>query len=153
MKALRLESFLPYRLSVLANQVSTQLAAVYAERFDLTIPEWRVMAVLGEVSDVSADFVCDKTRMDRVTISRAVARLLDKRYILRRFRAEDRRRSSLTLSAGGRRVYQQIVPLARRYEDALSAGLSLEDRANLDHLLSLLQTRAGALGEETGWAG
>jgi DNA-binding MarR family transcriptional regulator len=151
MKALQLESFLPYRLSVLANEVSTRLASVYAERFGLTIPEWRVMAVLGEVTDVSADFVCDKTGMDRVTVSRAVSRLLGKRHILRRFCSDDRRRSRLALSAGGRRVYQQIVPLARRYEEALSAVLAPAERVTLDRLISLLQARASALGDEGAW--
>lgn len=151
MKALRLESFLPYRLSVLANRVSTQLAAVYAARFDLTIPEWRVMAVLGEVADVSADFVCEKTAMDRVTVSRAVAKLLAKRYILRRFCRDDRRRSRLALAAGGRRVYEQIVPLALRYENALYEALSPAETAALDHLISRLQAKAETLGDELDW--
>ncbi|MBM4228506.1 MAG: winged helix-turn-helix transcriptional regulator [Gammaproteobacteria bacterium] len=151
MKALRLETFLPYRLSVLANEVSTRLASVYAERFGLTIPEWRVMAVLGEATDVSADFVCDKTGMDRVTVSRAVSRLLVKRHILRRFCRDDRRRSRLALSASGRRIYDQIVPLARRYEEALSAVLEPAERATLDRLISRLQARARVLGDEAAW--
>ena len=76
--ALELGTFLPYRLSVLANRVSRELAALYGERFGIAIPEWRVIAVLGQHTDVSADFVCARTDMDRVTVSRAVARLLVK---------------------------------------------------------------------------
>lgn len=149
MKPLDLAGFLPYRLSVLANRISSQLAAVYAERFDIGIPEWRVIAVLGQFDGVSADFVCEKTQMDRVTVSRAVARLLKKRYITRRFRAEDRRRSRLSLAAAGRNTYAEIVPIARRYEAALRVGLDAASRQRLDALLDELQQRTDGLDPTT----
>lgn len=145
MKPLDLAGFLPYRLSVLANRISSQLASVYAERFNLSIPEWRVVAVLGQFDGVSADFVCEKTQMDRVTVSRAVARLLKKRYITRRFLSEDRRRSRLGLAAAGRDIYARVVPLARRYEAALRAGFDAEERRRLDELLDELQRRTDTL--------
>ena len=44
---LELDQFLPYRLSVLANRLSRDLSRLYAERFDLTIAQWRVMAVVA----------------------------------------------------------------------------------------------------------
>ena len=145
MKPLDLADFLPYRVSVLANRISSRLASVYADRFDLTIPEWRVMAVLGQFEGVSADFVCAKTEMDRVTVSRAVARLLKKRYITRRFLAEDRRRSRLALSAAGRAVYAEVVPLARRFEAALKRGIDAGDMARFDAVVARLQQRIGEI--------
>ncbi len=139
--SLELAAFLPYRLSVLANRVSRQLAALYSERFDIAIPEWRVIAVLGQNLDVSADFVCARTDMDRVTVSRTVARLLGKRLILRRSLAQDRRCSVLNLSAAGRRVYEQIVPLARSYEQQLLGALGASERAALERALHALESR------------
>ncbi len=139
--SLELAAFLPYRLSVLANRVSRQLAALYSERFDIAIPEWRVIAVLGQNLDVSADFVCARTDMDRVTVSRTVARLLGKRLILRRSLAQDRRCSVLNLSAAGRRVYEQIVPLARSYERQLLGALGASERAALERALHALESR------------
>lgn len=153
MKSLRLHAFLPYRLSVLANRVSAQLAGIYAERFALTIPEWRVLAVLGEVEGVSADFVGEKTAMDRVMVSRAVAKLLAKRHLDRRFSAEDKRRSQLSLTPAGRAVYDRIVPLARRYERALVSVLDATDRAHLERILVRLEGRARILAERGDWAG
>lgn len=147
MSALDLSQFMPYRLSVLANKVSTQLATVYAERFKLSIPEWRVIAVLGQFDQVSADFVCGKTEMDRVTVSRAVAKLLSKRYIKRRVMASDRRYSKLSLAAAGKQVYAQVVPVARRYEAALTTVLDrsayLHFSAGLDHLEAQVAVLAG----------
>jgi DNA-binding MarR family transcriptional regulator len=138
---LELGSFLPYRLSVLANRVSRELATLYGERFGIAIPEWRVIAVLGQHTDVSADFVCAKTDMDRVTVSRAVARLLGKKLVLRRALASDRRCSVLKLSARGQRVYAQIVPLARAYERELLSTLSRDEHASLEHALRALEAR------------
>ena len=71
-----LESFLPYQLSVIASRVSRGLARLYAVRFDLTVPEWRIMTVLGRFPGVSANEVCELTAMDKVRVSRGVARLL-----------------------------------------------------------------------------
>lgn len=145
MKSLNLEAFLPYQLSVLANQISGQLARVYAERFRLTIPEWRVMAVLGQFPGVSAQEVGTRTEMDRVTVSRAVARLLAKRYVARNFSDQDRRRSELQLSARGQAVYAEVVPLARAYERALAAALTPTQRRALDLAMAALRQQAARL--------
>jgi DNA-binding MarR family transcriptional regulator len=147
---LELAGFVPYRLSVLANRVSRQLAALYAERFGISIAEWRAIAVLGLHSEVSADFVSRMTDMDRVTVSRALARLLGKRLITRRTDRSDRRCSVLRLSAGGRRVYAEIVPLARNYERTLLAALGEPERAVLERALRALEAGTTALESGSG---
>mgnify|MGYP001572661675 FL=1 len=134
-----LNDFLPYRLSSLTNRVSRAFAALYSERFDLTIPEWRVMAVLGQEPGLSADQVCARTEMDKVTVSRAVARLLEKGHVAREVASVDRRRSVLALSARGRSVYRKIIPLARDYEAALTANLAAPERQALLALLDRLR--------------
>ena len=135
---LKLEHFLPYRLSVLSNRTSNAIALEYSERFDLTIPEWRVMAVLGRFSGLSANQVAQRTAMDKVAVSRAVARLLDSGRIQRDFDDDDRRRSVLKLSEAGYAVYDQIVPLALGFEQHLLAGMSDEERTLLFRLLDRL---------------
>ena len=135
---LKLEDFLPYRLSVLSNRTSNAIALEYSERFDLTIPEWRVMAVLGRFSGLSANQVAQRTAMDKVAVSRAVARLLDSGRIQRDFDDDDRRRSVLKLSEAGYAVYDQIVPLALGFEQHLLAGMSDEERTLLFRLLDRL---------------
>jgi DNA-binding MarR family transcriptional regulator len=148
--ALELKSFLPYRLSVLANRVSAAIAADYAERFDLTIPEWRVMAVLARFPGLSAAEVAGFTAMDKVAVSRAVARLIAARRLLRATAPEDRRRSVLRLSPAGDRIYRQIVPLALRHESRLAGALSEGERRDLDRLLDKLAAAAAADLAESG---
>lgn len=142
---IRLERFLPYRLSVLSNAVSTAIAAEYAQQFDLTIPEWRVLAVLARHPGLSAAGVAAQTRMDAVAVSRAVARLMRSGRLRRATASDDRRRSVLRLSSAGLAVYGAVAPVALRFERDLLATLSQRDRAMLDRLLERLLGRAEAL--------
>ena len=135
---LELDRFLPYRLSVVANRASTALAREYSNRFDLGVTEWRVMAVLGRYPGLSANQVAQRTAMDKVAVSRAVARMLDNGRLLREFDDDDRRRSVLKLSEAGYAVYDQVVPLALGFEAHLLAEMSQEERALLFRLLDRL---------------
>jgi DNA-binding MarR family transcriptional regulator len=139
---LALERFLPYRLSVLSNRISTAIARLYARRFDLDIAEWRVIAVLGRFGAMSANGVCERTQMDKVRVSRAVARLVGAGRLVRRTDAADRRRSVLAVSDAGRQLYAEIAPLALSVERRLMAALPASDRAELDRLLELLEASA-----------
>ncbi|QFT55402.1 MarR family winged helix-turn-helix transcriptional regulator [Microbulbifer sp. THAF38] len=139
---LRLEKFLPYRLSVLSNRVSNAISQAYGARFHLTIPAWRVMAILGRFPDLSAAELVEQTAMDKVAISRAVSSLLKNDYITRSEDPADRRRQVLNLSELGREVYARIVPLAHQYESDLIASLTLEEREQLDGIIEKLMVRA-----------
>ena len=145
-RRLQLENFLPYRLSVLSNVVSSAIAAGYQRRFGLSIPEWRVLATLAIHPELSAAEVAGRTAMDKVAVSRAVSSLLRARRIERRFAASDRRRSMLRLSALGEEVYAEVVPLALAYERELLAPLGAAERELLDRLLRLLLGRATEMG-------
>ncbi len=143
---LELDRFLPYRLSVLSNIVSTAISGAYEKRFGLTIPEWRVMAVLAMTPDLAAAEVAQRTAMDKVAVSRAVASLLRQRRIVRRTAHADRRRSLLRLSQAGRRVYAQVVPVALDYERDLLAPLTQKEREVVDRAVRILLGRATEIG-------
>jgi len=139
---LQLGRFLPYRLSVLSNIISSTIAAGYSSQFDLSIPQWRVLAVLALEPGLSAAEVASRTAMDKVAVSRAVAQLLRAGRIERNFSKLDRRRSELRLSMCGAAVYREVVPLAQRYEAALLQSLQPDESAALDELLETLRRRA-----------
>ncbi|MDQ3228565.1 MAG: MarR family winged helix-turn-helix transcriptional regulator [Pseudomonadota bacterium] len=137
---LELERFLPYRLSVLSNRISQTIASAYAERFGIGVTEWRVIAVLGRYPALSANEVAERTAMDKVAVSRAVSRLLERGLLQRDTHDDDRRRSVLELSDAGYGVYDEVVPLALGYEQHLLSPLDVNERATLDVLLSKLDT-------------
>jgi len=137
-----LEHFLPYRLSVLSNTVSGRIAKSYEQRFQLTIPEWRVMAVLGRFPGLTAAEVTERTAMDKVQVSRAVARLKRTHRIEQRAVEGDRRARHLFLTSAGEAIYAQIVPLALDYERRLAASLNANERLQLERLLDKLAAAA-----------
>lgn len=147
---LELEHFLPYRLSVLSNRISRAIAAGYRERFGLSVTEWRVMAVLGRAAGLSASEVAQRTAMDKVAVSRAVATLLERDLLERRMADDDRRRSVLALSSRGRSVYGEVAPMALAFEARLLDGVSQAERDGLFALLDrldALELEATACGD------
>jgi len=139
---LKLEDFLPYRLSVLSNLVSSAIAGAYSEQFGLTIQEWRVVAILARYPGISAKQVTERGAMDKVQVSRAVRRLLTEGLIERERDKSDRRSSCLRLSTAGWRIYDRIIPLAQQYEKDLIEVLDESERQHLNRLLQKLHAKA-----------
>ncbi|HPF21969.1 MAG: MarR family winged helix-turn-helix transcriptional regulator [Hyphomonas sp.] len=135
---LRLREFLPYRLSVLSNTISRRIADLYDREFGLTIWQWRVMAVTGDTPGISATDIGQRTAMDKVAVSRAVAGLIELGYLERKASEDDGRRSQLYLTRTGQSVYDEIVPMALSEEQALEAVLTPEERVELTRLMEKL---------------
>jgi len=137
-----LEDFLPYRLAILSHTVSSLIARVYDQRFGLTIPEWRVIAIVGRFPGLSAVEVAARTMLDKVAVSRAVTKLIKAGRIDREFADADRRRSILTLSEEGRKVHDEVAPLALEMEADILHGLSDDQIESLNIVIERLLARA-----------
>jgi DNA-binding MarR family transcriptional regulator len=140
-----LEDFLPYRLSVLSNRVSRAIAKRYAKTFDLTIPEWRVIAVLGRRPGLTAKEIAEATEMDKVAVSRAVARLVAAKRVAARADRDDARRQLLALTPQGESVHARIAPIALASEQRLLTALDARERAQLDDVIDRLLAAAKEL--------
>jgi len=143
---LNLESFLPYRLAVLSHTISTTIAKVYESRFGVSIPEWRVIAILGRFPGLSAVEVADRTMLDKVAVSRAVTKLIKSGRIDREFADADRRRSILNLSEEGKQVHDEIAPLALAFELELLQDIGTGDLETFNVVLERLLGKARLLG-------
>jgi len=137
--AFELARFLPFRLTVLSNRLTRRVARFYGQRYKLSAPEWRTIAVLGQHGAMSANSVITQTTMDKVRVSRAVAKLLKSGYITRDADPEDRRRAILALTATGADLYRLIVPLVQDVEAEILATLSAEDRSGLERALARIE--------------
>jgi DNA-binding MarR family transcriptional regulator len=134
-----LERFVPFRLNRLAAEVSRALARVYGERFGIDIPEWRIIATLGDRGRARAQDIALSTRMHKSMVSRAVARLIELGWVARTSGARDRREAPLALTPAGCEVYEQLVPVVLGYQDRLLAALTGSERQTLDRLLDKLE--------------
>ncbi|MCY4154881.1 MAG: MarR family transcriptional regulator [Gammaproteobacteria bacterium] len=138
---LRLETFLPYRLSLLSNAVSGAIAREYGDKFAISMPEWRILMILAEYPGIAADEVCRRTKIEKSVVSRAVARLLKRHLVHRDLNANDRRRSILRLSKTGLSVYDEVMPIAREYEQQLLANLDAEELKTFNAMIDKLLKR------------
>ena len=135
---LRLDSFLPFRLSVLSNAVSRHIAAIYQAEFGLSIWQWRIIAVLGEAGDLTSTALAQRTVTDKPTVSRASHQLIARGLVARRQDKQDRRRAPLYLTSTGQKIYQTVAPRALQLEADFLQVLSPASRAELHDLLTQL---------------
>lgn len=146
---IKLATYLPYRLSVVANAVSRVIARAYNDQHGLSVWEWRVIAVLGETTPLTAGQICATTAMDKVTVSRAIASLNRRDLLQKTPKPDDRRAVLLALSDAGQTLYDQIAPLALAYEQDVLEALSETERKTLFSLLAKIEGKL-ADGETLG---
>ena len=151
-RRLDLETYLPYRLSILSNTVSGAIAAIYETRYGLTVADWRLMAVMGmePAQPLTQKALCARTRMDKVQVSRAVKRLLDLGNIEREVDSADRRRAHLRLTGRGRAVYDEVAPATLEWERELLSRLTPAEAAILDTVIARLQQVADEMAPGAG---
>lgn len=147
MSTLKLDDFLPYRLSIASNAVSDAVATAYRTLFGLRIPEWRLVTVLAQGGAMSQQALCGRTRMDKVTVSRAAISLVDRGLIARAANLEDQRSHLLTLTNDGIALYEQVAPKALELERRIFNDFSQAEREQLLAMLKRVEAVAGALDE------
>ena len=140
-----LAEFLPYQLSITSNAVSDLIARAYRGKFALKIPEWRLMAVLGEVASATQRELVVATAMDKVTVNRASKALEERDLIGRAPNMADGRSHHLALTTTGRELYDQIVPMALSIEAQLATVLGSGEAKMLEAMLAKLRSQAAAL--------
>lgn len=146
--AIRLDDYLPYRLSVAANEVSRLVARAYEDRFGITSPQWRILANLAEHGPSTPLEIGRYSVMDKVTVSRAAQGLLQRGLLERRANGADGRSHILAMSAAGVALYEDVAPLAAEFERALLDQWSREDVERLQAQLKLIQRTAARLASE-----
>lgn len=149
----QLASFLPYQLSITSNAVSALIAERYRARFGLKVPEWRVIAILGDRAGhggrLTQRDLTQATLMDKVAVNRACKVLEERGLITRVANESDGRSHLLALTSEGEAIHADVMPLARAAERELFAEFDDEEEAVLRAMLTKLRGRAGALAAKS----
>lgn len=143
--SLRLETFLPYRLNVCSALVTQALSRIYAERYHMSVPEWRVLVTLGEVGPMTAKAIGLHSHMHKTKVSRAVAMLERRRLVTRKENRADRREAFLSLTPTGRTVYEELTPAALAFVAELLGSVPEGERVVFDRTLTKLIERSKQL--------
>jgi DNA-binding MarR family transcriptional regulator len=147
---LQLQRFLPYQLNVVSSLVSQALSRVYARRYGIGVPEWRVLVTLGQFGLMTAKAIGAHTHMHKTKVSRAVAQMEKRRLITRRANRDDMREAFLSLTASGRTMYEEVAPHAIDFARRLTEILTHADREAFNRALQQLTARSAELVAEVG---
>jgi DNA-binding MarR family transcriptional regulator len=145
---LKLEQFLPYRLNVVASLVSQALSRIYATRYGIGVPEWRVLVTLGQYGVMTGKAIGEHSHMHKTKVSRAVAQLEKRKLLTRRANRADLRESYLTLTPAGRAMYEDLAPIALDFTARLSAVIDPTDKAAFDRAVDRLIEQSARLAAE-----
>ena len=138
----RLEDFIPFKLSVVANRVSQSVGKLFESEFNIQIPEWRILMALYAYGNLVFNEVVDKTSMDKARVSRAQRRLADLAMIATANDPKDKRKLILALTATGRKMCADILPRAAERETWFLAVLDHREHHQLDVILDKLMSRS-----------
>ena len=142
---LKLETFLPYRLNVVASLVSQALSRIYSERYGIGVPEWRVLVTLGQYGTMTGKAVGAHSHMHKTKVSRAVALLEKRKLVARRLNRADMREAFLSLTPTGRAVYEELAPIALDFTKHLTEAIAPADRAAFDRAIDNLTRKSATL--------
>jgi DNA-binding MarR family transcriptional regulator len=146
--ALKLEEFLPYRLNVLASLTSQALSRIYADRYGIGVPEWRVLVTLGQYGMMTGKQIGAHSHMHKTKVSRAVAVLERRKLLARRTNREDLREAFLSLTPAGTTIYQELAPIALDFARKLSEVIEPCDRSAFERAVDKLTERSAKLAAE-----
>ncbi|WP_299674172.1 MarR family transcriptional regulator [uncultured Roseobacter sp.] len=121
--AFDLERYLPYRLTVIASQLSADLATHYKTQFGISMPEWRVLLNVGYTQSLSVRDIEKRVSLEKSKVSRAASRLEAKGYLIKTTDTRDKRLLNLTLTDKGRELLQALIPLAQAFQTELEQTL------------------------------
>ena len=146
-RPLELAAFLPDRLAILSGEVSRGLSQIYARQFQLSVPEWRIIANLGRFGPLNAGDLADRSSLDKPKATRALQKLEARGLVQRAVEERDRRQVRLSLTRRGRTLLGEIARLALDWERDLLAGLAADDRAAFERIMTTLAERAKRQGD------
>lgn len=139
------------RFAVIGNKLTSTLAEIYKKKFDISQTEWRIIAVLAEHAPMSAKDLSEFIVVDVFSITRATSDLVKRGLLTRRVDQKDRRKIELRLAARGRKVYEEIVPVALSVERAVFGVLSKAQSDQLGIILDKIEEHIDKTLTERAW--
>ncbi|MGO1766054.1 hypothetical protein CAP48_05060 [Advenella sp. S44] len=140
-----LHAFLPYQFSQLADVVSHSVATVYETRLGISRDDWRVLVAVNQDRHMRATDIAQHTTLDKMQVSRAIARLEKKGFLSRKADMGDKRQQILVVTPAGQAAYKEVSPLMLARNDYLLQDLTSTEREALQRYLDLILSRSQQL--------
>lgn len=132
--AFDLEGHIYYLFTQIFGRRNRHLAEKLAP-FAITVPKWRVLAVLHERPGVTMNQLADFTTVDRTTLTRTLDQMVEDRLVERRDDAHDRRAVRLHLTGRGQEIFDKILPLVLDENERATQGIACTELAQFGRTL------------------
>ena len=149
---LQLNTWRNARFAVIGNKLTLTLAEMYTKKFDISQTEWRIIAALAEHAPMALKDLSEFIVIDIFSITRATSDLVKRGFLTRRVDQQDRRRIELRLAARGRKVYEEIVPVALSVEQTVFGVLSKAESDQLNIILDKIEGHIDKALAERSWS-
>ena len=133
-----LKDFLPYLLNQAAEETSRKFEPYYKARYNMLRTEWRVIFHLGRYGKLTAKDICNRARMHKTKVSRAVQSLESKAFLQRQRSVDDRRHELLALTPTGETVFTDLIEVAQKFDAEVMAKFSEEEQKSLRRMLKTI---------------
>jgi DNA-binding MarR family transcriptional regulator len=138
------KEFIACRMKVIVERMTNSLADLH-ERFDLSTPQWMMLAALAQHTDASSTEIKNRTAMDKSRVNRAAGSLLARQLVLQRMNSDDNRAHKMRLTVKGQQVYARVEALALGWGDELLQGVSAEDLECFNRVLEQFENNLNGI--------
>lgn len=148
---LNVEDFLTFRLTRLSNALRTNLTKPYLESFDLSLPEWRLLALVARFAPMRFSEVTARSGMDKGQVSRTLRVMATRGLTKTKTIKGSGSRSTEALAAPvmvsitpkGASLYKAVLPVARKRQADMLLTLSQSERVTLYSIIDKLSETIG----------
>jgi len=137
-----MDDYATVRLVLLADVIARAASETFESGFGVKNTELRILVQLSGKDALAVNEIARRTRVDKAWISRSIRAMERRGLVLRARHPTDTRASLVSLSAKGRKLIEELAPVAKARNDRLLQGL---DRAEVNRLQDALLARADDL--------
>lgn len=133
-----LKSVITFRLARLQNNLNTQASAILKAHSALSLTEWRIISTFEMLGETTLTDIANWSQVDKGQLSRTIKNLIQRGYLNSLPSKSDGRQQILSLSDKGHAQYLVLLPVMRKRQQNLIAGISAEDLAAFNHVIDQL---------------
>jgi DNA-binding MarR family transcriptional regulator len=138
---LDLNSHIATKVAIFANRLSRSASRFYRAKYGIGVVEWRLMMFIGRAVETRANHICSETDLDKGAVSRSLGTLQRMGIVSVKEDGADSRRNNVALTAKGRALHDELVPIALDRQSELVAELTLAEIEAFTGVIDRLQSK------------
>lgn len=133
-----LQGLLSYKIIAVANAISAGSAVRLRSEFEMSLGEWRALALIAASSAQSLNGLARAANLDKGQMSRVISSLVARGFVTRESGARKGVVVPLSLTPRGRKLYAELMAISAERNERFAECLTVEEQAVLQSALAKL---------------